>query len=67
MFTIGSQFKLQQATLEEPVEYREYRNPVVPARELRASLDGGEFKQASDLAGELGILRARVTQLLRFL
>ncbi len=44
-----------------------YRNPVVLAKELQAALHSGDGRRPSDLAAELGVSRARMTQLLRVL
>jgi len=38
--TFGSDFRLPELTLPGLLEHREYRNPILLARELRASLEG---------------------------
>ena len=41
-----------------------YRNPIALAREWQASLSTGTYSSRAELARELGVSRARVTQVL---
>ena len=46
---------------------RTYRNPIFLAREWQNALDHGDCPSKAALARELGVSRARVTQVLRLL
>ena len=46
---------------------RRYRNPIYLAREWRRALDDGEYESPADLARNLKVSRARVTQVLNLL
>ena len=46
---------------------RQYRNPIVLAKEWRKALDNGEYASPAALARELKVSRARVTQILNLL
>jgi hypothetical protein len=49
------------------ISRRQYRNPIYLAKEWRRVLDKGEYSSASALAKNLGVSRARVTQVLNLL
>jgi len=55
--------KITQALKNKPV----YRNPIYLAKEYKKMIDSGEVKNQAELARKLGILRARVTQILNLL
>lgn len=40
-------------------------DPIVRARRLQAMLDSGQAKNRADLAAQLGLSRARITQILK--
>jgi hypothetical protein len=46
---------------------RQYRNPVYLAKEWQNDLDKGKYRSRADLAHNLGVSRARVTQILNLL
>ena len=55
----------QWTKTSEPL--KQYRNPIHLAREWRKALDSGEVSSQSELAQNLGVSRARVSQVLRLL
>jgi len=44
-----------------------YRNPIYLAKDYKQVIDNGQVKNQVELAGKLGISRARVTQILNLL
>ena len=46
---------------------RQYRNPILLAREWRKVLDDGKFASFAELSRDLKVSRARVTQILNLL
>jgi len=46
---------------------KQYRNPIAVAQELQRLLSAGECVSRADLARQLGVTRARVTQVLGLL
>ena len=60
-------FKLPSPLPRQPKSAGIHRNPVVLAKEMQAALESGNGDRPCDLAAELGLSRARVTQLLRLL
>ena len=52
---------------EGPRSHQSYRNPIYLAREWQKALEDGDCPSKAALARELGVSRARVTQVLRLL
>ncbi|MCJ7632425.1 hypothetical protein MUP77_08540 [Candidatus Bathyarchaeota archaeon] len=46
---------------------RLYRNPIALAQEWQKALEDKQYASRADLAGKIGVSRARVTQILRLL
>jgi len=61
------QFNIQPIIKKTSTTNKTYRNPIYLAREFKKILDSGEAKNQADLARNLGISRARVTQILNLL
>ena len=60
-------FKLPLSRDTRQSNRKTYRNPVLLAKELHAALNLSSGRRPCDLADDLGLSRARVTQLLRVL
>jgi hypothetical protein len=80
--SVGSPGKLKDRTFRAVFEFpvvkkkpkaigykpsRLYRNPIILAQGWQKALENGDCSSPADLAGKLGVSRARVTQVLRLL
>ncbi|MCZ2846047.1 MAG: hypothetical protein O2U61_06100, partial [Candidatus Bathyarchaeota archaeon] len=62
-----STFYFPQKIMKNPKNKPSYRNPIYLAKEYRKMIDTGKAKNQAELAGKLGISRARITQILNLL
>ena len=67
MFYSQTLENLQDLTEKKPIQIRTFLNPIHRAMELKQKLNADPKLTQADLAREMGVSRARITQILNVL